>query len=159
LAYQLQQTELPQNIAVKTDRMTSAATKVAMDWWAARLSTPARPIEWHMVEDRAHCMIYIRYGWDGMMPHRSTQGYTYMPDNQSYDGLATVKLMNPWVVAHEIGHLIGCRHGRGVMRAHHIAYDERLWIDNDALHFALLVRVKASGIAVRRDSVAMRGGY
>jgi hypothetical protein len=154
LAYRLQQAELPEDIAVKTDRMTSASTKVAMDWWVARLSTPARPIAWHTVEDRANCMIYVRFGWVMPISPTSVQGYTYMPDNQRYDGLATVKLVNPWVVAHEIGHLVGCMHGLGVMRPQYVPYDNRLWIDDSALHFALLVRLRASGMAVPPDSLA-----
>jgi hypothetical protein len=154
LAYRLQQAELPQDIAVKADHLTSPATKVAMDWWAERLSTPARPITWHWVEDRANCMIYIRYGWEAMMPRKIVQGYTYLPDNKHYDGVATVKLPDAWVVAHEIGHVLGCTHGSGVMRAEYEHERARMWIDDRALHFALLVRVKASLIAIRRDSLA-----
>jgi hypothetical protein len=143
LAYQMQQVELPLDIAVKVDSMTSAATKIAMDWWAARLSTPARPITWHTVDNLDECMIYIRHGWECQMHTRSTAGYTHTPDYRKYDGLATVRLLDAWVVAHEIGHLIGCRHGTGVMRADYIWADRRLWIDDDALHFAQLVRMKA----------------
>jgi hypothetical protein len=158
LAYQLQQADLPQDIAVKADRMTGPAAKVAMDWWAERLSTPGRPITWHWVEDQADCMICIRYGWEGMMTRKSVAGYTYLPDNKHYDGMAIVKLLNPWVVAHEIGHLLGCLHGGGVMRPEY-EYDEvRMSIDDRALHFALLVRVKASQIAIRRDSLAQAQG-
>jgi hypothetical protein len=153
LAYQLQQAELPQDLAVKADHMTTPAAKVAMDWWAERLSTPARPITWHWVEDQADCMIYIRYGWEAMMPRRTVAGYTYLPDNKHYDGMAIVKLPNPWVVAHEVGHLLGCLHGDGVMRPEY-EYNTRMWIDDRTLHFALLVRVKASLIAIRRDSLA-----
>jgi hypothetical protein len=61
-------------------------------------------------------------------------------------------LINPWVVAHEIGHLIGCRHGGGVMRTEYTTGEKRLWIDDDALHFAVLVRAKASS---RRSSLAL----
>src|SRR5690348_5465612 len=84
LAYQLQQPEIPLDIAVKADQRTAAATRTAMDWWAARLSTPARPIIWHPVEDRNTCMIYIRYGWEGMMPRKMAQGYTYLPYHKRY---------------------------------------------------------------------------
>jgi hypothetical protein len=144
LAYEMQQAELPQDIAIRVDSMTSAVTGIAMNWWAARLSTPARPTTWHIVEKPADCMMYIRHGWDNMMSRRSAAGYTHMPDHQKYDGVATVKLLDAWVVAHEIGHLIGCRHGSGVMHADYVAGKELLWIDDDALHFALLVRIKAS---------------
>ncbi len=154
LAYQLQQAELPRDIAVKTDHRTSSATKVAMDWWTERLSTPARPIAWHWVEDQADCMIYIRYGLEGMMPRKSVAGYTYLPDNKRYDGIAIVKLPDPWVVAHEIGHLLGCMHADGIMRAEYDSDNARMWIDDRALHFALLVRVKAAQIAIRPDSLA-----
>jgi hypothetical protein len=144
LAYQVQQMEIPSDIAVRVDPMTSAATKIAMDWWAARLSTPARPIRWHVVRDRS-CMIYIRHGWDGMVDKTLTAAYTHTPDCEKYDGIAMIFLINPWVVAHEIGHLIGCRHGAGVMRVEYIPGEERrLWIDEDALHFALLIRGKAA---------------
>jgi hypothetical protein len=146
LAYQLQQTELPHDIAVKVDSSTSAATRIAMDWWVTRLSTPAHPSTWHTVETLDECMIYIRHGWDNMMSNKSTAGYTHMPDHEKYDGVATVRILNAWVVAHEIGHLIGCRHGIGIMRADYIAGDERLWIDEHALHFASLVRQKASRV-------------
>jgi hypothetical protein len=145
LAYRLQQVELPQDIAVKTDRMTSDATKIAMDWWVARLSSPARPITWHTVEDNATCMIYIRLGWENVL-NKSALGYTYMPASEKYNGLATVKLVSPWIVAHEIGHLIGCGHGVGVMRAEYAPYDKRLWIDDHALRLASLVRLRASAI-------------
>ena len=143
LAYQMQQIELPDDIAVRVDPMTSAATKVAMDWWAARLSTPARPITWHVVEDRDDCMIDIRHSWYSMMATTSMAAYTHTPDYPKYDGVAIIMLINPWVVAHEIGHLIGCRHGAGVMREVYTG-GERLWIDDDALHFAVLIRGKAS---------------
>jgi len=150
LANQLQQPEIPLDIAVKADHRTAAATKTAMDWWAARLSTPARPITWHSVEDQSACMIYIRYGWEGMMPRKTVQGYTYLPYHKRYDGLATVNRLDAWVVAHEIGHLIGCIHGgSGVMRAEYHE-DGPFWIDDEALHFARLVRLRASGMA-RRD--------
>ncbi len=156
LAYQMQQRELPQDIAVKVDSMTSDATRIAMDWWVARLSLPSRPTTWHTVERRNDCMIYIRHGWDNMMSTRSAAGYTRMPDDEQYDGIATVKLLDAWVVAHEIGHLIGCRHGAGVMRAHYTAEDEQVWIDDDALHFALLVRIKVSTAGPRQYSSARR---
>jgi hypothetical protein len=144
LAYQMQQTELPSDIAVRVDPMTSAVTKIAMDWWVGRLSTPTRPVTWHVVEDREDCMIYIRHGLSNIIFKPSTAGYTHMPDHERYDGVAIVMLINPWVVAHEIGHLIGCRHGGGVMRAEYTTGEKRLWIDDDALHFAVLVRAKAS---------------
>ncbi|HTF45627.1 MAG TPA: hypothetical protein VK641_17100 [Terriglobales bacterium] len=145
LAYQMEQIELPGDIAVKVDPMTSAATKIAMDWWVGRLSTPERPVTWHIVEDRDECMIYIRHGWDGMVDRTLTAAFTHTPGCPKYDGIAMIFLINPWVVAHEIGHLIGCRHGVGVMRVEYKKWDERrLWIDNDALHFAGLVRGKAS---------------
>lgn len=144
LAYRMQQAELPQDIAVRVDRQTSGPTKIAMDWWAARLSTPAHAVTWHTVENLDDCMIYIRQGLYGSMPTRLARGYTYTPDHSKYSGVATVSLWNAWVVAHEIGHLIGCAHGAGVMRALHTPADERLWIDDDALHVALLVRIKAS---------------
>src|SRR3954470_534261 len=67
LAYQMQQAELPQDIAVKADPLTSGATKIAMDWWVARLSTPVRPTTWHTVQGLDECMIYIRHGWENMM--------------------------------------------------------------------------------------------
>jgi hypothetical protein len=125
--------------------MTSAATKIAMDWWVARMSTPAQPITWHVVKDGNACMIYIRHGWDGMIDKTLTAAYTHTPDCEKYDGIAMIFLINPWVVAHEIGHLIGCRHGAGVMRVEYIPGEERrLWIDEDALHFALLIRRKAA---------------
>jgi len=146
LAYQLQQAELPQDIAVKTDRMTSDATKIAMDWWVARLSSPARPITWHTVEDSATCMIYIRFGWVDNF-NTSVLGHTHMPVSKKYDGLAIVKLVNPWIVAHEIGHVIGCGHGVGVMRAEYSPYHDQLWIDDYALRLASLVRLRASVIA------------
>jgi hypothetical protein len=152
LAYQMQQAELPQDIAVKVDSMTGAATKIAMDWWVARLSTPTRPGRWHTVEKLDECMIYIRHGWDNMMSKRSSAGYTHMPDHEKYDGVATVKLLDAWVVAHEIGHLIGCRHGTGLMRKDYTSGDKRLWIDDDALHFALLVRKKASRVEPQQYS-------
>jgi hypothetical protein len=148
LAYQMQQSELPRDIAVKVDSMTGGATRIAMDWWVARLSRPARPTKWHTVERLDDCMIYIRHGWDNMMSKRSAAGYTRMPDDERYDGIATVKLLDAWVVAHEIGHLIGCRHGSGVMRADYTSQDEQLWIDNDALHFALLVRIKVEAARI-----------
>jgi hypothetical protein len=154
LAYQLQQAELPQDIAVKADHMTGHASKVAMDWWAERLSAPARPITWHWVEDQADCMIYIRYGWERMMPRKTVAGYTYLPDNKHYDGMAIVKLPDPWVVAHEIGHLLGCMHADGIMRAEYDSGNAPMWINDRALHFALLVRVKAAQIAIRRGSLA-----
>lgn len=154
LALRMQQAELPQDIAVKIDSTTSAATRIAMDWWVARLSTPAQPITWHTVETLDECMIYIRHGWDNMMSKRSAAGYTHMPDHQEYDGVATVRVLEAWVVAHEIGHLIGCRHGTGVMRADYTSVNEPLWIDDDALHFALLVRTKASGAGPRQYSRA-----
>jgi hypothetical protein len=147
LAYRLQQAELPQDIAVKTDRMTSDATKIAMDWWVARLSSPARPITWHTVEDSATCMIYIRFGWEEI-GERSVLGHTYMPVSKRYHGLAIVKLVNPWIVAHEIGHVIGCAHGIGIMRAEYSPFDNRLWIDDYALRLASLVRLRASLIAL-----------
>jgi hypothetical protein len=115
-----------------------------MDWWAARLSTPARPITWHPVEDRNACMIYIRYGWEGMMPRKTVQGYTHLPYHKQYDGLATVNRLDAWVVAHEIGHLVGCIHGNGIMRAEY-RQDRPFRIDDEALHFAQLVRLRASG--------------
>jgi hypothetical protein len=144
VAYQMQQIELPSDIAVRVDPMMSAATKIAMDWWVARLSTPPRPITWHVVDDSGDCMIYIRHGWDNMRYKKSTAAYTHTPDHEKYDGVAIVILINPWVVAHEIGHLIGCRHGVGVMRAEYTTGEKRLWIGDDALHFALLIREKAS---------------
>jgi len=147
LAYQLQQAELPQDIAVKTDRTTSDATKIAMNWWVARLSSPARPITWHTVEDSAACMIYIRFEWEDFA-NKSVLGHTYMPVSKKYSGLAMVKLVNPWIVAHEIGHLIGCAHGVGVMRAEYASYDQRLWIDDHALRLASLRRLQASAIAL-----------
>src|SRR5882757_318006 len=125
LALRMQQAELPQDIAVKIDSTTSAATKIAMDWWVTRLSTPANPITWHSVETLDECMIYIRHGWDNMMSKRSAAGYTHMPDHQEYDGVSTVRVLEAWVVAHEIGHLIGCRHGTGVMRADYTSVNER----------------------------------
>ena len=143
LAYRMQQTELPSDIAVKVDHMTSAATAIAMDWWVDRLSTPARPVTWHVVEDRYDCMIDIRHSWHSTMAKESMAAYTHTPDYLKYDGVAIIMLINPWVVAHEIGHLIGCRHGAGVMREVYTG-EKRLWIDDDALHFALLIRVKAS---------------
>ncbi len=153
LAYQMQQLELPRDIAVRVDPMTSAETKIAMDWWVARLSTPARPLTWHVVKDRNGCMIYIRHGWDGMVDKTFTAAYTHTPDCEKYDGIAMVFLINPWVVAHEIGHLIGCRHGTGVMRLEYIPGEERrLWIDGDALHFALLIRGKAASRASQHQS-------
>ena len=143
LAYRMQQAELPQDIAVKVDGQTSGPTKIAMDWWVARLSTPVHPVTWHTVENLNDCMIYIRQGLNESMPTRLARGYTYTPDHSKYSGIATVSLWNAWVVAHEIGHLIGCEHGAGVMRAVHTPTDERLWINDDALHVALLVRIKA----------------
>ena len=82
------------------------------------------------------------------MPRKTVQGYTYLPYHQRYDGLATVNRLDAWVVAHEIGHLIGCIHGSGVMRTE---YHEGgpFWIDDEALHFARLVRLRASGMAPR----------
>jgi hypothetical protein len=155
LASQLQQPEIPLDIAVKADHRTAAATRTAMDWWAARLSTPARPITWHPVEDWAACMIYIRYGWEGMMPRKTVQGYTYLPYHERYDGLATVNRLDAWVVAHEIGHLIGCIHGNGVMHAEYHEGGAPLWIDDEALHFARLVRLRASGMRLpRHDQLA-----
>jgi hypothetical protein len=147
LANQLQQAELPQDIAVRTDRMTSAATKIAMDWWTTRLSTPARPITWHVVVDAPDCMIYIRFGWDNMTANKPIEGYTHMPNDRKFDGLAVIKRVDPWVIAHEIGHLIGCAHGLGVMRREYAAGKTDLWIDDNALHYALLIRLKASGVA------------
>jgi hypothetical protein len=141
----MQQAELPQDIAVKADPLTSGATKIAMDWWVARLSTPVRPTTWHTVQGLDECMIYIRHGWENMMSNNSAAGYTHLPDSENYDGIATVKLVGAWVVAHEVGHLIGCRHGGGVMRKDFTSGDQRLWIEDSALHFALLARIKASG--------------
>jgi hypothetical protein len=147
LAYRMQRAELPRDIAVKTDKLTSEATTIAMNWWTARLSTPARPVTWHVVDSLDECMIYIRYGGANMMFRVSLAGYTHMPGYSPYDGIATVKFGKAWVVAHEIGHLIGCQHGVGVMRAAYIPEDNRLWIDERALHYALLVRLKVSGFA------------
>lgn len=147
LAYRMQLAELPRDIAVKTDKLTSEATEIAMDWWTARLSTPGRPVTWHAVDSLDECMIYIRYGGANMMFRVSLAGYTHTPAYWPYDGVATVKLRKAWVVAHEIGHLIGCQHGVGVMRAEYIPEDNRLWVDDRALHYALLVRLKVSGIA------------
>jgi hypothetical protein len=144
----MQQTELPQDIAVKVDALTSGATRIAMDWWVARLSTPVRPTTWHTVQGLDECMIYIRHGWENMMSKKSAAGYTHLPDHQKYDGIATVKIIDVWVVAHEIGHLIGCRHGAGVMREDYTSGNERLWIDDSALHFALLVRKKVSSRSI-----------
>ena len=62
--------ELSSDIALRVDPMTSAATKIAMDWWVARLSTPTRPITLHVVKDTNARMIYIRHGWDGMIDKR-----------------------------------------------------------------------------------------
>ena len=145
LADEMQEAELPGDIAVKADKLTSEATKAAMNWWTARLSTPARPLRWHAVDSLDECMIYIRYGGANMMFRASLAGYTHMPAYWPYDGIATVKVGKAWVVAHEIGHLIGCQHGVGVMRAQYIPEDNRLWIDDHALHYALLVRLKVSG--------------
>jgi hypothetical protein len=70
-------------------------------------------------------MIYIRHQWDKMTANKSKGGYTRVPDSDKYDGVATIIFINPWVVAHEIGHLIGCRHGAGIMR--------ETWIDYGAV--------------------------
>jgi hypothetical protein len=54
-------------------------------------------------------MIYIRHGWDGMIDKTLAAAYRHTPDHEKYDGVAMIFLINAWVVAHEIGHLIGCR--------------------------------------------------
>jgi hypothetical protein len=155
LSYQMQQPELPSDIAVKVDFMALAATRIAMDWWTVRLSTPARPVTWHVVENTDDCMIYIRHQWDRMTANKSKGGYTRVPDSDKYDGVATIIFINPWVVAHEIGHLIGCRHGAGIMRETWMDY-ARLSIDDDALHVALLARYKASTLPDSRTRAAGR---
>lgn len=39
-----------------------------------------------------------------MVDKTLTAAYTHTPDCEKYDGLAMIFLINPWVVAHEIGH-------------------------------------------------------
>jgi len=59
--------------------MTSAATKIAMDWWVARLSTPARPITLHGGQgyERLHD---LHPAWMGRHDRQTlTAAYTHTP--------------------------------------------------------------------------------
>lgn len=145
LAPAMEQAQLPSDIAVRTDAILKPFTTEAMDFWVARLSTPGHPITWHFVKDLSQCNLYVQRSRVDMMDHSYAAGEARLPGDPLYDGIARAGRFNTFVVAHEIGHLLGFKHGEGVMRPVHDPKDEKLEVSDWAVHYAGLRRTAAAG--------------
>lgn len=148
LSGDIEHANLPQDIAVKSDMPLRDVTAQAMDFWVSKLGRPGRPITWHAVKDFSDCMIYVkRELQQASMPSYQAHGMALSPGAPGFFGVATVSEVNAWVVAHEIGHLLGFKHAdRGVMQElrdpQHPEMD-RLLIDDFSVAYARAYRLAA----------------
>ena len=150
LAHEMERPKLPVDVAVKYDGQLKDATTAAMNFWAARLG-----VSWHPVKGMDDCHIYVQGSLVEQGPNvrglaSRELGFARIPGDPKYDGIAKVVIRGQYVsagnlagvVAHEIGHLIGCQHGLGIMGA--VQTDDSLTINDYALTYASAVRFSAA---------------
>jgi len=110
-AAMLENSTLPHDIAVKIDGRLRNNAVPALDFWAARMG-----FTWHEV--KTDCEIYIQYALPTTLLHGDTLGQTQLPTLHHSTGVALISKNNEWIIAHEIGHLLGFTHSvSGLMMA------------------------------------------
>jgi hypothetical protein len=96
LAYKMQQMELPSDIAVRVDPMTSAATKIAMDW-AGGSSEHSDATHYAASSQGYERLQDLHPAWIRRHDRQTrTADYTHTPDGEKYDGIKMIFLTTPW---------------------------------------------------------------
>jgi hypothetical protein len=123
---------------VYADKAIKPQTVEAMDYLSRRIG-----FRWHFAPlKQAEVKVHFVAGAEYM--HVGRAGEAYLPWSPNYDGVASVRVRDSWVVAHEICHVLGFEHSEtGLMRPNRSSMLGD-GITDQEIHHAALVRAAAA---------------